>query len=100
MDWRSYLWRYLTHLPTDFNAFDRRFVGRGIYLDEIAGESVRVLVAVDTSGSIDHADTDFVIQDPAIHGIAGLVNLFGIESPGLTSSMALAEEVAARLGRA
>ena len=56
VDWRSYLWRYLTHMPTDFNAFDRRFIGRGIYLDEIAGESVRVLVAVDTSGSINHAD--------------------------------------------
>ena len=56
LNWRSYLWRYLTHMPTDFNEFDRRFVGRGIYLDAIAGESVRVLVAVDTSGSIDHAD--------------------------------------------
>lgn len=41
---------------------------------------------------------DFLIQDHSIHGIAGLVNLFGIESPGLTSSLALAEEVAARLG--
>jgi len=40
---------------------------------------------------------DFVIQDQATHGIAGLVNLFGIESPGLTSSLALAEEVAAVL---
>ncbi|EOY08779.1 FAD-dependent oxidoreductase family protein isoform 4 [Theobroma cacao] len=32
-----------------------------------------------------------------IHGVTGLVNLFGIESPGLTSSMAIAEYVAARL---
>lgn len=38
---------------------------------------------------------DFVIQGPADHGVAGLVNLFGIESPGLTASMAIAEEVAA-----
>jgi L-2-hydroxyglutarate oxidase LhgO len=38
---------------------------------------------------------DFVIQGPADHGVAGLVNLFGIESPGLTSSLALAEHVAA-----
>ncbi len=40
---------------------------------------------------------DFVVQGPASHGVAGLVNLFGIESPGLTSSLALADEVVAAL---
>jgi L-2-hydroxyglutarate oxidase LhgO len=40
---------------------------------------------------------DFVIQGEDAHQIPGLVNLFGIESPGLTSSMAIAETVAARL---
>jgi L-2-hydroxyglutarate oxidase LhgO len=38
---------------------------------------------------------DFEIEGPAAHGVAGLINLFGIESPGLTSSLALAERVAA-----
>lgn len=33
---------------------------------------------------------DFVIQGPATHGIEGLIHLFGIESPGLTSALALA----------
>lgn len=37
---------------------------------------------------------DFVIQGPSDHGVAGLVNLFGIESPGLTSSLAIGEYVA------
>lgn len=37
--------------------------------------------------------SDFVIQGPAVHGIKGLVNLFGIESPGLTSSLAIAQQV-------
>lgn len=37
---------------------------------------------------------DFVIQGPAVHGIPGLINLFGIESPGLTSSLAIAAHVA------
>ncbi|CAG9463331.1 unnamed protein product [Pedinophyceae sp. YPF-701] len=37
---------------------------------------------------------DFVIQGPGDHGIKGLINLFGIESPGLTSSLALGEVVA------
>jgi L-2-hydroxyglutarate oxidase LhgO len=36
---------------------------------------------------------DFVIQGEAVHGIPGLVNLFGIESPGLTSSLAIGEIV-------
>ncbi|MFM6990833.1 MAG: NAD(P)/FAD-dependent oxidoreductase [Rhodoferax sp.] len=40
---------------------------------------------------------DFCIQGPSEHGIAGLVNLFGIESPGLTSSLAIGEHVAAML---
>jgi L-2-hydroxyglutarate oxidase LhgO len=49
-------------------------------------------------GSGQH-NPDFVIQDASVHGIEGLINLFGIESPGLTSSLAIGEEVAARLAR-
>ena len=40
------------------------------------------------------AARDFLIQGPAEHGVPGLVNLFGIESPGLTSSLAIGEHVA------
>jgi L-2-hydroxyglutarate oxidase LhgO len=40
---------------------------------------------------------DFAIQGPKTHGVAGLVHLFGIESPGLTASLALAEAVANEL---
>jgi L-2-hydroxyglutarate oxidase LhgO len=42
---------------------------------------------------------DFRIDGPAVHGVPGLVNLFGIESPGLTSSLAMAELVLERLNR-
>lgn len=37
--------------------------------------------------------TDFLIQDKTAHGISGLINLMGIESPGLTASMAIAEKI-------
>jgi L-2-hydroxyglutarate oxidase LhgO len=40
------------------------------------------------------ADADFCIQDAATHGVTGLVALYGIESPGLTSSLAIADYVA------
>jgi L-2-hydroxyglutarate oxidase LhgO len=39
------------------------------------------------------ASQDFVIQGPRDHGVDGLINLFGIESPGLTSSLAIADRV-------
>jgi L-2-hydroxyglutarate oxidase LhgO len=40
---------------------------------------------------------DFLIQGRDVHGIPGLINLYGIESPGLTSSLAIADHVAAAL---
>lgn len=44
-------------------------------------------------GGPDQPAGDFLIQGPQQHGVAGLVNLFGIESPGLTASLALADRV-------
>ena len=38
---------------------------------------------------------DFIVQGQAQHGVAGLVCLYGIESPGLTAALALAEHAAA-----
>lgn len=46
------------------------------------------------------AARDFIVSGPADHGVAGLVNLYGIESPGLTASLALADHVAASLSAA
>lgn len=43
---------------------------------------------------------DFVIQGPQAHGLPGLVNLLGIESPGLTSCLALAQQVQRQLAQA
>jgi L-2-hydroxyglutarate oxidase LhgO len=41
---------------------------------------------------------DFILDGPADHGLAGLVTLFGIESPGLTASLSIADAVAQMLG--
>jgi len=46
----------------------------------------------------DEPQPDFRLDGEAAHGLPGLVALFGIESPGLTASLAIGEEVAARLG--
>jgi len=45
----------------------------------------------------DRPAPDFRIDGPALHGVQGLINLFGIESPGLTSCLAIAEHVTAML---
>jgi L-2-hydroxyglutarate oxidase LhgO len=62
---------------------------------QAAYSGVRPKLAIGRDGGIGQ---DFVIHGPAEHGIAGLVNLFGIESPGLTACLAIADEVRVRLG--
>jgi predicted metal-dependent peptidase len=69
LDWRSYLWRYLVRTPTDFQGFDRRFVGRGLYLEALQCESVRVYVAIDTSGSVAQQTLGLFISE--VQGILG-----------------------------
>ena len=63
LDWRTYLWRYLTQTPTDFQDFDRRFVGQRMYLDSLTGESVQVLVCVDTSGSVGDTEMQVFVSE-------------------------------------
>ena len=63
LDWKSLLWRFLTRTPTDFAGFDRRFVYRGLYIETLEAESVRVFVCVDTSGSVDDGQiTEFLSE--------------------------------------
>jgi predicted metal-dependent peptidase len=69
LDWRSELWRYLVRTPCDFQGFDRRLIGRGLYLEALEGESVNVYICVDTSGSIaDHEMATFLGE---VRGILG-----------------------------
>ncbi len=55
LDWKTLLWRFLVRTPTDFVGYDRRHLGRGLYLETLEGESLTVYIAVDTSGSVDDA---------------------------------------------
>jgi predicted metal-dependent peptidase len=63
LDWRSYLWRYLVRTPTDFTGFDRRFIGRKLYLEALEGESVQVFVAIDTSGSVGNREMRLFLSE-------------------------------------
>lgn len=63
LNWRHYLWRYLVRTPIDFRDFDRRFIGKRIYLETLEGESVFVAVAVDTSGSISNEQVQAFLSE-------------------------------------
>ena len=52
LDWRSVLWRFMATTATDFAAFDRRYMHQGLYLETLEDQNLRVVVCVDTSGSI------------------------------------------------
>ncbi|MBD2355826.1 hypothetical protein H6G41_14560 [Tolypothrix sp. FACHB-123] len=71
LDWRSYLWRYLVRTPTDFTGFDRRFISQRLYLESLEGESVKVFVAVDTSGSVGEAELRLFFSE-----VVGILNSY------------------------
>jgi len=62
--------------------------------DALVPDYAGVRPKIELSGK---AYNDFLIQSSSTHGMSGLVNLFGIESPGLTSSLAIAEYVLSQL---
>jgi len=62
----------------------------GIREDMLAPDYAGVRPKLAGQGS---PNADFRIDGPSVHGLPGLINLFGIESPGLTASLAIAEHV-------
>ena len=52
LDWRTVLWRFMANTATDFATFDRRYMYQGLYLETLEDQNLRVVVCVDTSGSI------------------------------------------------
>jgi predicted metal-dependent peptidase len=69
LDWKAHLWRYLVQTPNDFQSYDRRFIGRGLYLEALQGESIRVYLAIDTSGSVNQSTLDLFMSE--VTGILG-----------------------------
>jgi len=67
--------------------FDYAGVRPKLFHPEVVGN-------VGGGGEGEGREGDFVIQGPKQHGREGVLNLYGIESPGLTSCMAIGEEVA------
>ncbi|MBD2577135.1 VWA-like domain-containing protein [Oscillatoria sp. FACHB-1406] len=78
LDWRTYLWRYLVRTPNDFTGFDRRFLGRGLYLETLEGETVQVFVGVDTSGSISETEMRLFLSE-----VSGILSAY----PHLTGEL-------------
>ena len=78
----------------DFTAYIRRF-WPGLPDDALSPDYAGIRPKLHGPGE---PQPDFRIDGPADHGLDGLVTLFGIESPGLTSSLAIGEEAVARLG--
>lgn len=100
IDWKSALWRFLVRTPCDFCGFDRRFIHRGMYIDDLSGESLKVHIAVDTSASVSdleisqflaevqsiagaypHIDCNLYYADADLHGPYELDRFTEIPSP-------------------
>lgn len=63
LDWKWLLWNFVVRTPSDFEGFDRRFIHQGLYLDQLESNRLNVLVAVDTSASIEqHELTQFLSE--------------------------------------
>lgn len=76
LDWRSMLWNFVVRTPVDFEGIDRRFAHQGLYLDSLDSCRLNVLVAIDTSGSIDDTQlTKFVSELQAITSAYHMINV-------------------------
>lgn len=82
LDWRVMLWRFLTRTPVDFAGFDRRQLWRGLYVDDLVGQSLRAAVCVDTSASIGDGDLASFLDE-----VRGIVASY----PHLTTALYFAD---------
>jgi predicted metal-dependent peptidase len=67
LSWREILWQFMVATPYDFGGFDRRFIHRKLYLEDVVGETVEVAICIDTSGSIQDTELNAFVGE--IQGI-------------------------------
>ncbi len=63
LSWQELLWSFLIATPCDFQGYDRRFIWKGLYLDAMEGESLKIAIAIDTSGSVSKDDLSLFIAE-------------------------------------
>jgi predicted metal-dependent peptidase len=62
-DWRVSLWRFLIKTPADFAGFDRRMIGRALYLDDTHIEPVIIYVCIDIESGVDKEQQTTLLQE-------------------------------------
>lgn len=97
LGWRELLWQFMVATPYDFGGFDRRFVHRKLYLEDVVGSSVEVAICIDTSGSIGDKELGAFTAEiqgildayPQIHGTLFFADaaLYGPHEFSVTSGM-------------
>ncbi len=70
LDWRWLLWNFVVRTPCDFDGYDRRFMYRQLYIDQLESDQLRIAVAIDTSGSVDDESlSKFISELRSICGV-------------------------------
>lgn len=63
LDWKTLLWRFVSKTPCDYSGYDRRFLHQKLYLEQLESESLTLIVAIDTSGSIEKQELSQFISE-------------------------------------
>jgi predicted metal-dependent peptidase len=63
VDWRDVLFRYVMDSRSDYDGYDKRFISRGLYLDDLSSPEIRLLIFIDTSGSIASHDLRLFVSE-------------------------------------
>ncbi len=63
LDWKTLLWRFVSKTPCDYSGYDRRFLYQKLYLEQLESESLTLIVAIDTSGSIEKEELSQFISE-------------------------------------